>query len=310
MAEITFPHSIEYTMEEGLSLGEIAESLLAQQALVDRIPDVLEGVVPGLIVDSVKISLKEAETGSLREEFLVSLFLAVQSDVEDEIIGAVERLTGVEILEQHKTIVTLLVILVVLYGARVIYERFIKKSSKDSDVPSSIEGDYNAVLNITAKNLNVSESALDSSIADAVNKGSRRVLWIAIRRFLAPAKKGGGSAIKAHGEQVVSRDAVREFPNDAETLDMDDDTPMVPLTGVRLRILALDRQKRQTGWAASFPDGEIKRPRITMDLYPTVPLDQLSRAEFINADVIVEYDAVDTSVARRVHLLKVNDILS
>ena len=285
------PHSIEYTMEEGLSLGEIAESLLAQQALVDRLPIVLEAALPGVIVDHVKISLKEAEAGSLREEFLVAMFLAFQGDVEEEIVSVVQGLTGIEILDQHKTIVTLLVILVVLYGARIIYKKFVEKSGKSDDGPSSIQGDYNTVLNIAAKNLHVSETDLDGAVADAVNEGRQKGLWTAIRRFLRPAQKGGGSAIKAHGEVVVSSEAVQEFPSDADVSELEEVAPMTPLTGVRLRILALDRQKRQTGWAASFPDGEVDRPRVILDLYPTVSLDELSRAEIINADVIVEYDA-------------------
>ena len=309
MVEVTFLHSIEYTMDEGLSLGEIAETLLAHQVLIDRLPDALEAALPGLTVEAVKISLREAEAGSLREEFLVALFLVFQDDVEEEVISVVEGMTGLEILQQHQTIVTLLVILIVLYGARAIYERFVKRSGKTDDKPSSIQGNYNAVLTIAAEHLHISETGLDAAISGAVNKGDQRGLRAAIRRFLAPAKKGGASAINAHGQEVVSRDAVREFPGDADVEDMEEENPMRPLTGVRLRILALDRQKRQTGWAASFPDGEVGRPRITMDLYPTVSLDELSRAEMINADVIVEYDAINTEYARRIHLLKVNKVL-
>lgn len=309
MVEITAPHSIEYTMEEGLTLGEIAESLLAQQVLVDRLPLVLEELFPGLTVDAVRIRLKIAETGSLKEEFIVSLFLAFQDDVEESIIKAIEGTTGLDILEQHKTVVTLLVILVVLYVARAIYERVIGKRGEGAEKLPAIQGDYNTVLNITADRLQVSSESLDDAVAVAAASRDSRGLVSAIRRFFAPAKRGGGSTIKAHGEPVISREAVREFPSEAVLEDIENEPVMEPLAGVRLRILALDRQRRRTGWACAFPDGEVDRSRVTMDLYPTVPLDDLSRAEEILADVIVEYDAANTLHARRVHLLKVIKVI-
>lgn len=304
MVKIELPHSIEYTMEEGLSLVEIAETLLANQVLVDRVPEVLEEIFPGLSIDSVKISLEQAETGSLHEEFIVYLYTEYQEHLEDGTIKIVEKLMGTEVPPEFRTLVSIIVILIVLYGASKLYNLYRKKDGNIPNHQPSIQGDYNTALTIVTKNLVISESDLDSAISRVVDNGNKRNLWTAIRRFIVPAKKNGGTAIRAHGEQVISADSVREFP-----IDTEEDSPMVPLTGVRIRILALDRQKHKTGWAANFPDGEIDRPRIRMDLFPTISLDDLSRAEIIKGDVFVEYDP-EKETPKTIHLVKVDEVLS
>lgn len=302
--EQKFRHSIKYTNEQQFTLAEIADSLLAQDKLVRYLPKIISDAIPGLTVDGVKISLIDAETGSLKEEFLVSLFLAFQDDLQSEVTDLVEGLTGMAVPEKYDTIVTLIVILVVLYGAKFVYSKF----RGDRENPASINGDYNNVLNITADTLNISSDALDSAVRGAVHQQPQRDIIDAATRFFRPAKKGGGAPVIAGGQEI-SLGAVKEFPSEA-SMAVDSDTPIEPYPDVRIQILALDRQKRRVGWAGRFVDKEILAERLRMDLYPTVDLAPLSKAEVIRADVMVEFkeDKDGNLVPSRIHVVKVHAV--
>ena len=304
--EKNLPHVIEYTGEGRLSLSDIADALLAQETLVTYLPKIMEDTMPGLTVEKVRIYLKDAETGSLRKEFMIALVLAFQGDLNKEVAGGIKEMTGIEIIEKYQTVTTLLVILVALYGARFVYH---KLRGKDAPPPASIQGDYNRVINITAKHLHITPDALDQAVGASVDAQAPGVIARATARFMKPAKKMDAAPIKAFDDEVISREAVQEFPVEAELLN--DDRPMMPLPDVRLQILALDRQKRTTGWAATFPDKEISAARISMDLYPTVDLDELRTAEMVRADVIIEQRPGEKGRLRpaRIHLVRVLEVL-
>lgn len=304
--EIPFPHVIEYAGKGPLTLSDIAESLLAQEALLSYLPKILDRTLPGIEVQQIKIILKELESGSLREEFLVSLFLAFQDDLKSEVIGGIEAVTGYDILQKYETVVTLLVILIALYGARLVYDKLRGKSAAP---PASIQGDYNRVLNITAKNLHITPGALEQAVVASAASQATSTLTRATARFMRPAKKMEAGPIKAFDDEVISEGSVKEFPVEAELLQ--EETPMTPLPGVRLQILALDRMKRTSGWAARFPDKEYPQTRLTMDLYPTVDLQELRTAEYIRGDVIVEQKIGDDGKLRpsRIHLVRVVEVL-
>lgn len=302
--EQKFRHSIKYTNEQEFTLSEIAESLLAQDQLVRYIPKILSNSIHGLTVQGIKISLVDAETGSLREEFIVSLFLGFQGDLQDEVTDLIEGLTGVAVPEKYDTIVTLLVILVVLYGAKFVYQKF----RGEREQPASINGNYNTVLNITADTLNVSSDALDATIREAVHKKPQKDIISAATRFFRPAKKGGGAPVIAGGHEITLA-TVKEFPSEA-AMAVDNDNPMEPYPDVRIQILALDRQKRGVGWAGRFVDKEVPVNRLSMDLYPTVDLEPLRKAEVIRADVIVEHkeDRDGNMISARIHVVKVHEV--
>ena len=304
--EKIFSHSIEYTNREQYTLKEIADSLLAQQALVDCLPELLSKIAPGLTIERVKIGLKTAETGSLKEEFWVAFFLSFQGELQGEVTDLITMLTGVEIPEQYDTIVTLMVLLVVLYTGRMVFAKFKKD---EHNRPLAIEGNYNTILNLTAKTINVGPDILSSAVADTVESRPAKSIRDADTRFFRLAKKGGAAPINSNGVEVITAGAVREYPTIAE-LTVDNDNEIEPFPEVRIEILALDRQKRGVGWAGRFLDNEIEGKRLIMDLAPQIDLSELDTAKIIMADTVVEFKGKDGAlVPWKIHILKVIEIL-
>lgn len=303
--ELTFEHKIKYTTHEPVSLIDVANALLANDSIIRLLPSIIHNIDPSVSIEYVKIELDKAEKGSLSGDFLVTFIASQIPQLQGFVEQGVEAATGMEILPQYQQWVTALVILIVLYGSKLIYGRF----RSEEKTPAAINGDYNRVLTITAEHLHITPDALEHAIGEAVAVQPKKTFSTAVGRFIRPAKRNGASPIEGFGEEMISRGAVEEFPAEAELAE-DDNVPSLPLTNVRVEILALDRQKRGTGWAARFPDKEVEASRITMDLYPTIPLDALATAIIVRADVLVEFKmGTGGPKPSRIHMLALHDIL-
>ncbi len=304
--EQIFPHRIEYTNQEQFSLKDISDSLLAQQALVDYLPKLLSELLPGLEVGRVKIALNSAKTGSLKQEFWVAFFLSFQSELQDEVTDLVTMLTGVNVPEEYDTLVTLLILLVVLYGSKFVWKKF---RGDTAPAPSQINGNYNTILNLTATTINIEPEAISKAVEKSVSSRSIKKITQATSRFFRPAKKGGAAAIQSGGTELITEEAVREYPSEAE-LSIDNENDIEAYPDVKIEILALDRQKRGVGWAGRFPDGEIESKRLAMDLSPTIELENVSTAKFVQADTVVEFKKKnDETIPWKIHLVRIIKVI-
>lgn len=304
--EWVFDHRIKYTTEHPVSLIDAANTLIANDSLIRLLPSVLEKIFPEIVVEKVDIELKDAEKGSLTEDFIVAFLITQVTSIEVYLEDGVEAVSGMQILPEYREWVTAFVILLVLYGGKAIHRRL----RGDDKPPHAIQGDYNTVINVTAKNLHVSPDVLARAVADTVDPIPKKTLTSTIGRFIRPAKRNGASTIEGFDDQFIGAEAVEEFPSEAEFLE-EDDLPSIALENVRLQILALDRQKHKTGWAATFPDGQVSGRRIRLELFPTVSLLEMSKADMVIADVLVEFkhrpEGAQPSV---IHMLNLRKVLS
>ncbi|MCC8950364.1 hypothetical protein H8A97_36155 [Bradyrhizobium sp. Arg62] len=147
MAVAEFVHDINYP-NKGITLTDIAETLLAHERVTQLLPKILEAAIEGLNVEKIVIRLDDAKEGSLYEKFVIEIYSTYQKDIQRHVIGAVTAMTGVTVPEEYQTLVSLLILLVIFYGANWIYK---KVNPKKESSGTTINGHYNTILNITAE---------------------------------------------------------------------------------------------------------------------------------------------------------------
>lgn len=302
MVTATFPYNLKYNPNRNLSLSEIAETLISNEKITQYIGEILEGVYPGVQISSLKISLHKLEYGSLREEFVVSIVLAYQKDIQESVVSFIEGIIHYDIPKDYEWVVALLVLLIVLRVAQGVYSKIYPKK----EPPAAIAGNYNTIVNITAKTIHVSPELLDNATQRAAAKGGRS-LARAVARFLQPAKGNGGTPIDIDGTPGVDVAAVREFPSQADLEWLDTQhTEDYPDTLLEIRVI--DRDKNESGWVARMPEIKAtKNRRLPMRLYPTIRRDQVAPHERVRANVILEYRANQKGelVPNRIHAVEI-----
>lgn len=300
MSEAVFRHTLHYPDNDGITIRDIANTLLAQEKLLRVAAEILETAVDGLTVERVQLRLEIAETGSLTETLLVAFFVVYQTELTSEVPELIEALTGLHIPERYDTLATLLFLLSLLaVGKYVVY-----KIRKDKSETPAIQGDYNTYLNITAKTLSIAPERLEEIVTEKMLAGRKaRTMTRAAIDLFRPAKRNGNGRIQARGVGEVSSAAVGEFPSEAALTELDEAPEVEPFPDVEIEIRATDRDKRGIGWAGIIRAEGFKR--MPMRLYPTIDTETLAAAKVVRGDVLVEYRQTDGGEPEpeRFHLL-------
>jgi hypothetical protein len=91
-------------------------------------------------------------------------------------------MTGVQVPPELQPLITLLILLVIFYGAVWIYRKLHPR-----DDGKSIQGDYNTILNITARHLHLTPGKLDEIVQEATKGPMRR----AVAKAAQPGLRAG-----------------------------------------------------------------------------------------------------------------------
>lgn len=314
MPEVIFKHSLTDPDSTRPTLTDIANTLIAHEKVARLIGEFLDKSLDGLTVERVNIDLCSAEIGSLYEHFLVALLVVYQKDFNKEVPEVIEALTGYKLDERFDTLVTVVLLLLLFWGARYITTRVTRKDAVHGaslPAPPAIQGDYNTYINIAADKLSVTSERIEEAV-EAVAKGTRRqTLSRAAIDLFRPAKRGGNGRIVPVGTPEVSAAAVAEFPNEAILADLDQDTEVEPFPNVVLEIRATDRDKRKQGWAGILRVDELEKKRAPVTLYPTVNVDDLAHCELARVDALAEFKVIneDDRVLIHIHVLVVHECL-
>jgi hypothetical protein len=305
--EVSFPHDVNYDYSGSTDLDAVIRSLQAQKEFIKHVAPLFEGLVDGLAVTSISISLERIESGSLKELFVIAAYTQYSAEFNEEGTDLVNALTGVKIPDKYETIFTLAFLLVVLWVATRTLDMFKKKKS-DQTAPSSITNSYNTTLNLFAGRLDVEpddvEGVLSSHLGDTPTADQKKSL----SRFVAPFRGKPRRGLRAaNGEVELSQDAIDELPSFVD-LEHPEPVPHETHHDVTLNILAIDRQKRTSGWACSFASGEYETPRVRLDLLPYIEIGALDVAKVVKCDVAVELKD-DKVTPKVVHLVKVHEVI-
>lgn len=303
LALATFVHDVSYPTNKGITLTDIADTLLAHERVVALLSKILEAAIDGFTVEKIVVRLDEAQEGSLFEKFVVEIYSNYQKDIQKNVIGAVTAMTGVTIPDQYQPLVTLLILLVIFYGANWVYR---KVNPKKEATGTTINGNYNTILNVTADHLSVTPEKLEEIVKDVTKGPMRKAVGKAAQRFFKPAQRNGIGVIDVPGFGTISRDAVEEVPTEAN-IDPIDDRDMEPWTDVSIGLRALDLDRRESGWYGVIQVAGEEHTRLPISLYPTINPEQLQGATEFQADILLESRRDDSGdwKPRRIHVVNV-----
>lgn len=301
LARATFVHEVGYPNNKGITLTDIAETLLAHERIVALLPKILESAIDGFTVEKIVVRLSDAQEGSLFEKFVVEIYSNYQKDIQKNVIEAVTAMTGVTIPDQYQPLVTLLILLVIFYGANWVYR---KVNPKKESSGTTINGNYNTILNVTASRLSVTPERLDEIVKEVTKGPMRKAVGKAAQRFFKPAQRNGTGVIDVPGFGQISRDAVEEVPTEA-SIDPTDDRDMEPWTDVTISLRALDLDRRESGWYGVMKVAGEEHTRLPISLYPTIDPEKLHGATEFQADIILESrrDESGDWKPRRIHVV-------
>ncbi len=306
MAEAIFQHTIEYPDNHGITLSEIAATLLAQEKLIPIAVETLERIYPGLIVEQVKIKFDYAQHGSLKENLFVAILVIYQKQLDQGVPDLIEHLTGVQVPEQYRSLVSVLTVIFLYFGAKAAYEKVLGKAKDEKSSLPTISGDYNTYINIAARSLNVPPEQIERAVADTSEKRKGTIIRSAVDMF-RPAKRGGAGRIMVPGLPEISREAVQEFPDGALAHDMADDIEFEPFASATLEIRAMDKDKSETGWSGKLHSGPMSTKRMKLKIGPTVDRETLWKNATVKVEALVESHRTDddTLTPRCIHVIRV-----
>jgi len=299
--EIQIPFRVEYQTENPVPIPEIVDSLLALQLVLEEAGRNLELFVPGLTVEDVSIRVQEISHGSLKELLLIGLFASFQEDLERDLPALVYELTGVEMPENTHTLLTILALVAIVYGADFIKQAVVD-GLRDGPVRQWKKALIADLANATGRSADDVERVLDQRYQ---KKGRIKQLADASVRFFRPSKRQGDAAILVGDKRIEPR-FISDTSDDFQIEEAAKAEKSRKHYGVRLQIHQKDIDRDSAGWAA-VADG-LHPKRLPMRLVDGVTAEQIWGEDEIIGDVILvsRRKGVDF-VPAEIHLVRVKD---
>lgn len=280
--QIVLPHKVEYLVEGTVSVEDVIGTLQAQQRLIADFGDLLETVLDGITVEKVELRVRSIKSGSLTEAFFVALFLAYQTELQDEIPAMIESLLGVAISDEYDTLVTVGVLVLIYYGANYAYKRL--TDHLGSERLAAALNDFTAELaHLSGKSVPEVKRLIEAHLA---KKGRMKELAKASIKFFRPSRNQANDPIRV-GDREIAADIVKEVPNQVDLKALDTDDHSVPVYGTRIELRAKDHDNDGSGWGGIVRT--ISEKRRPVRLYPNVSKDVLWENDTVWADVLVTY---------------------
>ncbi|WP_298328941.1 hypothetical protein [Asticcacaulis sp.] len=304
--EITLNHGVEYEIVDPVSVEDLVKSIEAHARLLRATSDLISELVPGLQIETKKVSVVYlSQQSPLKEAFAVGLYLTYQKELEKEVPELIEALTNTKIPDRYDTLVTVLVMLVAIYGISKALDTLFPGKSK-----ANIEETKESLTSQAAKIIGVTSKRLIVALEVLFKGRSERVLVNSSQKMFAPTRNQTFASIRdARGQVLVGQDATRDaqaasgLPYEIEDND-DAETSSQFHQGVRIILHAMDKDRKKSGWAGHCPD--LFDERIPMHLEKTLKPEKIFGHDEIKGDILLtsEEDAEGKMVAKEFLLIQ------
>lgn len=285
--EITLKHGVEYDINDPVAVDDLVRSIEAHARLMKTAADLLSELVPGLEIETKRVSvLHLSQQSPLRELFAFSVVMAYQKKLEEEVPALIESLTGVELSDQYDTLVTVLVMLVAIFGISKAFDLLFPGRSKEN-----LEETKESLAKRAAAMLGTSYQRVIGAVEVMFTGRTNRVLVSASQKVFAPTRNHPQASIRDDRQQVLipapaTRDAqaASGLPYEPES-DDDPATSSEFHRNVRIILHAMDRDRKKQGWAGHCPD--LFDDRIPMHLEKTIDPEGIFGKDEIKGDILL-----------------------
>lgn len=277
----TFIHEVTYDFDEDATINEIAASLVANERFIKEAVGVIQACHPNLEISGLKIKLSEVTQNSpLKELVAVTMVIAFQKDLEEEVPDFIQYLTGIDVTDKYDTIVTVGVVAVALYGGLALIERTLKSKK----TPKMIEA-YNNVTNVAGDLIQVAPETFREKMEERLGGGKNRSISKNARDFFLPAKKRHARSIETSSEVQIDANVIDEIPSEVDEAAIDEKLDEYDLDSVTVLLRAHDLDSDKAGWAGVIKDVSEERVKVHKD--PAIPAEKLFDKKSVKANVRV-----------------------
>jgi len=299
--EVALQHAITYSTKGDVAVAVVAQTLLANERLIQESVRVLGGCVSGFEIQKIHVRVAYLSNASpLREVFAVGLFMTYQDQLIKEVPELIQKLTGHPIPQGTETLVTVLVLMVAIYViSETVTRLFPGKEVKQ------LKKEYDQKIAELSAMTHIDPAAIESAVKSRLSEGKQKSLFRRAYDLFLPAKLEPGTKMLADDRVVVSDSAIAEIPSDVEWAQRDT-TNVYELNGVGIEIHRSDLDYSQSGWAAVIE--EVSHKRRKMVLPPEIKPSDLYGKKQIVGDVSVVEQMQDDGVyeAKEYHLLRLH----
>lgn len=294
--ELVVRQKIYYSNKQLVPIKEVAESLLALEAVIRHTPQVLEALFPGTKIDAVDVFIKELRSDSIWEDVVIKFIFGNQKKLDQFVENIRERI-GMDNIINNPLLLSAIILVLILTGGAY----YLGKDTPEQR--AIIEANNNIIINIGAGMMEMSAEEFKLLIEAAI-KDKAKLAKDAVR-VVRPAKLDSEAAITFNNEEKlqITPEAVRAMPRYVAEPEEEEFIEDLPKIEMELRATDLDSTKR--GWAVVIP--ELSERRVRLQLDPTVNPEELyERRKFRgNATIIFGRDKEYKKIPKLVFLREI-----
>ncbi len=289
--------SVRYITDDPVPISDIIASLQGAEGAIREAARLLPKIVDGLEVSKVEIKVRQiAQESPLRELFAIGLFLAYQEKLEEEVPLLISETTGVILPDRFDTLVTVLTMIVIFYGAGALKDLVFGKG-KDGAAKVQLDG----LIAEIAPQVGKSEKQIREVLEDRYEerKAWRRLANTA-SRFFAPSKRQNSAPVMIN-DRRVPQEAVRDIPAEYLVEDAGEERPSRFFKDAKVELRAEDKDHTGRGWACVIES--VSKDRLKMKLVDEASADNLWGRNSVIGDVTVVYEKIGADLhPKEVHL--------
>jgi|LakMenEpi03Aug12_release.lakeMendotaPanAssembly.Ray.scaffolds.fasta_scaffold219596_2 hypothetical protein len=288
--DFSVPNQIIYDFEGRATVSEVAKALVAQEKLFREAILVMEACFPSIEIEHVSVTVREVVQSSPLRHRIEGFIVAALSPglTEDMPADILETLFGLNVPDSYDGFVTLVVLLISLWGAEKVIQR-LKRAKDDHDKGAmerreeEIAAERRRLSQEAARVASISEDQLLEAITKVLSKHPVSIGNTSMD-FLKPARRHNAVAVRTEGGNEIRQAALEALPSDVEMAAHRPSTETEPYEAVTVKFFAHDRENPKR-WAASI--AEVGEGRKALHLAPEIDAEQLFTRDKVMADVLV-----------------------
>lgn len=296
--ELVVKQQIYYSNKQLVPIREVAESLLALEAVIRHSPQVLEALFPGTTIDAVDIFIKELRSDSIWEDVVIKFVFGSQKKFDQFVTNVRERV-GMDNLVNNPQLLSAIILVLILTGGAY----YLGKDTPEQR--ATIEANNNTIINIGAGMMEMSSEEFKVLVEGAI-KDKAKLAKDAVR-VVKPAKLDPTASITFNDNErlQITPEAVRAMPRYVS--EPEEEEFIEDFVEIEMELRATDLDSTKRGWAVVVP--ELSERRVRLQLDPTVNPEALyeKRKFRANATIIFGHDKEYKKIPKLVFLREIVD---